>query len=203
MYSKLVGFGADGASMNSGNKNGVKALLKKNAPWLVYTWCVAHKLELALKDALNGTVFDDVDDMLTKLYSLYHKFPQKMHKLKQLHDLLNYEFEEGSVKPKHASGTRWIAFKLSALRIVLDKYGVYMQHLENLSSDKEVTDCQKLKGYLRKWKSSCLLLYVALFIDVLNPAAILSKAFQDDPIDSVGAMHKCITLSNPSNPLTS
>ena len=31
-----------------------------------------------------------------------------MHELKELHDLLNYEFEEGSVKPKCASGTRWI-----------------------------------------------------------------------------------------------
>ncbi len=77
LYSKLVGFGADGASVNSGNKNGVKALLEKKAPWLVYTWCVAHKLELALKDALSGTVVDNVDDMLTKLYSLYHKSPKK------------------------------------------------------------------------------------------------------------------------------
>ena len=34
-----------------------------------------------------------------------------------------------------------------------------------------------------------LLLYIALFIDVLNPAAILSKAFQEDSIDTVGAVH--------------
>ena len=191
LYSKLVGFGADGASVNSGNKNGVKALLEKNAPWLVYTWCVAHKLELALKDALSGTVFDNVDDMLTKLYSLYHKSPKKLHELKQLHDLLDFDFEEGAMKPKRASGTRWIEFKLSALRIVLDKYGVYMQHLENLSADKEIrgTDRQKILGYLRKWKSSHMLLNVALFIDVLQPAVILSKAFQDNVIDSVETIY--------------
>jgi hypothetical protein len=35
LYSKLVGFGADGASVNSGNKNGVKALLEKNSPYLL------------------------------------------------------------------------------------------------------------------------------------------------------------------------
>ena len=152
LYSKLVGFGADGASVNSGNKNGVKALLEKNAPWLVYTWCVAHKLEVALKDALNGTIFNNVDDVLTKLYSLYHKSPKRMHELKQLHDLLDLDFEECAVKPKRASGTRWIEFKLSALRIVLDKYGVYIPHLENLSSDKDLADAdrQKIKGYLRK-----------------------------------------------------
>ena len=34
-----------------------------------------------------------------------------------------------------------------------------------------------------------MLLNVALFIDVLSPAAILSKAFQDNVIDSVGTIH--------------
>ena len=83
----------------------MKALLEKNAPWLVYMWCVAHKLELTLKDTLSGTVFDNVDDMLMKLYSLYHKSPKKMHELKQLRDLLDFHSEEGAVKPKRASGT--------------------------------------------------------------------------------------------------
>ena len=30
-------------------------------------WCLAHRQELAIKDALKGTVFDLVDDMLTRL----------------------------------------------------------------------------------------------------------------------------------------
>jgi hypothetical protein len=34
-----------------------------------------------------------------------------------------------------------------------------------------------------------MLLYIAFFIDVLNPAKMLSKAFQEDGIDSVGAVH--------------
>ena len=127
LYSKLIGFGADGASVNTGNKNGVKALLEEKAPWLIYTWCVAHKLELALKDALSETIFQKVDNMLLRLYYLYHKSPKKLQELKLLHDLIKdtFDFEEGSLKPKRACGTRWIAFKLSALRLVLDKYGVY------------------------------------------------------------------------------
>ena len=191
LYSKLIGFGADGASVNSGNKNGVKALLEEKAPWLIYTWCVAHKLELALKDALSETIFQKVDNMLLRLYYLYHKSPKKLQELKLLHDLIKdtFDFEEGSLKPKRACGTRWIAFKLSALRLVLDKYGVYMQHLEHLTNDTNVKDREKIRGYLREWKSSHMLLYVTLFIDVLNPAAILSKAFQEDGIDGVGAVH--------------
>jgi hypothetical protein len=207
LYSKLVGFGADGASVNSGNKNGVKALLEERAPWLVYTWCIAHKLELALKDALDGTAFEKVDEMLNKLYSIYNKSPKKLHELKVLHDVLkqSFDFEEGSLKPKRSSGTRWISFKLSALRLVLDKYGVYMQHLENLIADDSTNskDREKIRGYLRRWKSSQMLLNIALFIDVLNPAAILSKAFQEDGIDSVGAVHNLKRSEQELNKLIS
>ena len=35
-YSKLIRFGADGASVNSGNKNGVKALLECNSQVRTY-----------------------------------------------------------------------------------------------------------------------------------------------------------------------
>ena len=189
----LIGFGADGASVNSGNKNGVKALLEKSTPWLVYTWCIAHKLELALKDGLNGTAFQKVDEMLNKLYSLYSKSPKKLHELKVLHDVLkdSFDFEEGSLKLKRSSRTRWISFKLSALRLVFDKYGVYMQYLENLIADDTTNsnDREKIRGYLHRWKSSEMLLYIALFIDILNPAAILSKTFQKDGMDSVEAVH--------------
>ena len=62
-YEKLVGFGADGASVNRGNKQSVKAILKEENPWLTFGWCVAHHLELAQKDSLKGTAFDDIDDI--------------------------------------------------------------------------------------------------------------------------------------------
>ena len=108
LYSNLIGFGADGASVNSGNKNVVRALLEQSAPWLVYTWCIAVKLEPALKDGLNGTAFQKVDEMLNKLYFLHNKSPKKLHELIVLRDVLkdSFDFEEGSLKPKRSSGTR-------------------------------------------------------------------------------------------------
>jgi hypothetical protein len=48
-----------------------------------------------------------------------------------------------------------------------------------------------------------LLLYIALFIDVLNPAAILSKAFQEDSIDTVGAVHNLKRSEQELNKLIS
>ena len=57
-FNKLIGFTSDGASVNRGQRNSVKVILRENAPWLVFIWCVAHRLELAIADALSGTDFD-------------------------------------------------------------------------------------------------------------------------------------------------
>ena len=36
-------------------------------------WCLAHRLELAIKDAMKVSYFDMVDEMLLRLYLLYEK----------------------------------------------------------------------------------------------------------------------------------
>ena len=61
---KLSAFGADGATVNRGRKGGVIAILQKDIPWLIYVWCVTHRLEVSLKDSLEGSCFTEVDDML-------------------------------------------------------------------------------------------------------------------------------------------
>ena len=38
--SKLIGFGADGASVNRGDKEGVIALLRESMPWIIFNWCI-------------------------------------------------------------------------------------------------------------------------------------------------------------------
>ena len=90
----------------TGDKDGVIGLLKSTLPWVIYIWCVAHRLELSLKDALKGTVFDDVDDVLLRLYYLYENSPKKLRQLRDLHRIYDesFEFEEGGVRPKSACG---------------------------------------------------------------------------------------------------
>ena len=59
--------------------------------------------------------------------------------------------------------------------------------METLSSDKTLksSDQAKLKGYLRKWKSGKLFVYACFFLDLLQPAAVLSQAFQAEDVDAV------------------
>ena len=50
---------------------------------------MSHRLELALKDALQKTVFKEVDKMLLNLYLLYQKAPKKLRQLKELAQFSN------------------------------------------------------------------------------------------------------------------
>ena len=121
---KLVGFGADGASVNRGDKEGVKAILKRENPWLNFGWCVAHRLELALKDALKGTSFDEVDNVILRLHYLYKKSPKKLRQLKELVEIYEEEeFEYAGYRPKKASGVQRCFVLLSELKITTDHHG--------------------------------------------------------------------------------
>lgn len=116
----------DRCNTNCGEKGGVIAM--QDFPWFVFVWCVAHRLELALKDSLNGTYFKEVDECLLRLYYQYEKSPKKMRGLEELYSSYKQclEFVEGSLKPKRASGTRWILHKVCALKFLVDTFAIYI-----------------------------------------------------------------------------
>ena len=61
----------DGTSVNRGEHNGLGTkICEEYAPWLTVIHCFNHRLELAIKDALKGTFFDEIDTMLLKLHYL-------------------------------------------------------------------------------------------------------------------------------------
>ncbi len=76
----MIGLGCDGASVNMG-KRALKGLLTKDKPWAVVVWCLAHRLELAIKDAFSKTFFDTINDMLLRIYYIYSKAPRKCRDL--------------------------------------------------------------------------------------------------------------------------
>ncbi|CAI5460812.1 unnamed protein product [Closterium sp. Yama58-4] len=68
---KLVAVSTDGASVMTGKKNGVVALLRKRCPWLVAVHCVAHREALAAKDAAKSfKEFNVIDQMIRQTAEL-------------------------------------------------------------------------------------------------------------------------------------
>ena len=188
---KLVGVGTDGASANIA-AHGLKGLVERRLPWVFWMWCMAHRLELSVKDALKGTAFDAIDEFLLRLYYLYEKSPKKCRELEDLiADLREcLSFDDAGVKPVRSSGSRWVSHKLNAMKRVISKFGAYTNHIAALSEDGSVksSDRARLKGYYSKWIEAKYLLGCALFVDLLTPCAIFSKCMQSDEVDILGAL---------------
>ena len=104
--AKLVGIGTDGASSNTANA-GLKGILGSKVSWLFWIWCLAHRLELAIKNALVGTSFNLIDELLLKLYYIYENSPKKCHELADIAEDLKqfFEFDDAGHK---ACESKWV-----------------------------------------------------------------------------------------------
>lgn len=70
---KVVGFGADGASVNLGQKGGVVAKLKQHVPYLLEVHCFPHRLELALLNIQRDCkLASKVYDIMHLVWKTYH-----------------------------------------------------------------------------------------------------------------------------------
>ena len=150
----LVGGSSDGASVNVSQHNSLRAQLLESVPWIFWSWCYAHCLELSSKDSLKSQLFKNIDEMLLRLYYLYKKSSKKVRELKGIvNDLKEaYDFNEGGCIPVRSQGSLWIAHKRRALQKVIDQYGAYIAHLTSLCQDKSVRseDWARLQGYVQK-----------------------------------------------------
>ena len=99
----------------------MKSLIQHENPWITFGWCIAHRLELALKDSLKGTDFDNIDDLILKMYYLYRCSPKKLPQLKEFVEIYSdsFEFLDGGVKPKKTSGRDGLLIRCERLILSL------------------------------------------------------------------------------------
>ena len=168
---------------------------------------LAHRLELAIKDALTHTSFDLIDEMLLRLYYIYEKSPKKCRQLEEIIVDLQQclTFDDKGIRPVRASGSRWVTHKLNAMKRVLSKYGAYTNHLTALSEDSSIksSDQAKLRGYCRKWVDAKYLLGCAFYEDLLTPCSIFSKVMQSDDLDVLAAFMSLLKTVKEVNNLSS
>ena len=185
----LVGGGTDGASVNVAQQNGMRGIMQRTHPWLMWAWCYAHRLELACKNALSSKLFKDIEEMLLRLYFLYEKSPKKTRELQEIVDDLKevYELPKGGNNPVRSQGSRWINHKRKALQRVVDRYGVYITHLTTLVEERSLRaeDKARLKAYLKRWMQYRIILGCAMYIDILKAPSLLSLSLQGCELDTV------------------
>ena len=196
----VVGGGTDGASVNIGHHKSLKEEVQKRLPWAFWSWCYAHRLELATKDALLSGLFKGIEEMLLRVYCLYEKSPKKARELVSIVNELKevFMFPRGGNMPIRSQGSRWISHKRSALQRIVDRYGAYMSHLVTLSEDASLKgpDRARVSGYLKKWSDAKIIIGCAMYIEVLKPPSILSLSLQGSDVDIVFAMKQILKTTD-------
>ena len=163
--------------MNSGKDSGIIAKLQEENSWILFVWCFSHRLELALKDALEAFT-KPVNESLIYLYYLYHKSSKKLRELKLLFKDIKTDFEMygDGVEPVKSTGTRWIDHRIRAMGRMIDKFGLYTRHLKAfISREKNSKNKATVKGKLDKLLDAEVILRSAFLKDVLAPAKMFSQ----------------------------
>ena len=144
---KLLAFGADGASVNLGKKNGLAALFRKEVPYLVDFHCLPHRLELALIELQKSCKsVDTVYNVLHLIWKTYHYSPKSVRELKSIAD----ELQTNILKPTQVKGTRWLPHVSRALKVFIGRtsasasacgqYAAVLMHMEDLSVNSKNAD---------------------------------------------------------------
>ena len=96
----------------SGKKDGVHAKICRQQPGCLYLWCIAHRLELAVLDAVKHddylSEFEDISNNIFLMYSLFPKLQQELKVSGEQVDKIMKEF--GRLK-----WVRWLASRFRAI----------------------------------------------------------------------------------------
>lgn len=96
--TKLIGFGADGASVNLSKNAGAAAKLKEDTPWLIDIHCLPHRLELALLELqICCASVEKIYEVLHLIWKTYHFNPKSTRELKAVANTMGI-------------GTRWLPY---------------------------------------------------------------------------------------------
>ncbi|XP_023698486.2 zinc finger protein 862-like isoform X1 [Paramormyrops kingsleyae] len=150
--------------------------------------CLAHRLELSLADAFSDTYFkSEIDEFMMNLFYFFKRSTKRFKQFKDLSKVLGQDV----LKPTRAHGTRWIDHRLKAANALDRNYDTLVSLFEDFASEerrkkkaggKDITPAEKakMKGYLKLLKSEKFVLCLALYRDILDDLAHLSKWLQDD-----------------------
>ena len=124
---------------------------------------------------------NQINKCLTILFYLYKNSSKKLREVREMYAIVcdMFEFESKQVKPHKASGTRWVDHHMKIMSNFADKFGLYLAHFENIIADTtKRTDKATLEGKRREMCQADVLLFSALFMDILEPVRVLSLTTQ-------------------------
>ena len=101
------------------------------------------------------------------------------------------------VRPLKSSGTRWIDHKIGAMGRLIEKVGLYTQHLQNaIATSGSAKDKSTSDSKFKKLIDAKVLLRSALFKDILADAKVFSLLTQKHNIDIIKIVESVESTKN-------
>lgn len=122
----------DGASNMSGANNGVQALVKRENAKALYVHCLAHSLNLSLKDITNSCVLiRNAMDFIFTLVQLIRFSPKRLSLFDSLRKNITVSTGENTPSLRMVCPTRWTV-RHTSISSILQNYGVLLTALEEI-----------------------------------------------------------------------
>ena len=132
LFNRCRGQAYDGASNMSGINNGVQALFKAEAKQALYVHCLAHSLNLSLKDVTNTCeVIRDVLNFIYELTQLIKMSPKRLTLFDSLRKEVSINTGELTPHLRMLCPTRWTV-RHASIASILRNYGVIQSALEEI-----------------------------------------------------------------------
>ena len=174
---KVIGFGADGASVNMGCRGGIVAILRVEIPHLVEVHCVAHRLELSVLDACKEVSYVQIFEKIVKGVLKFYSHSSKRNR--ELHEIAD-TLEAATLKYGSWNPIRWIACKTRTLVAVDKNWHSTVTHLEHTATSSTGDDGSKAKGLLKALTTLKFVRFLAFMLDFTASLSKLSVAYQSD-----------------------
>ncbi|XP_060788818.1 E3 SUMO-protein ligase KIAA1586-like [Neoarius graeffei] len=201
LRTHLICIATDGAAVLTGKSSGLVVRLKEKFPKVQSVHCLAHRLELAVKDALKevgGT--NQFEIFISKLDSLYNQSTRNAKLLREAAAELDTEI----VKIGQIFTIRWVASSFRTVKAVWKDFPALALHFKTSSEDTSRTDVerQKYKGLLKHLINSGFVEDLAVMKDILRELQSLSLKLQKREIslvDSSLAIQQTINVLTAMN----
>ncbi|KAL5016780.1 hypothetical protein ScPMuIL_006369 [Solemya velum] len=173
---KVMSLGSDGASVMTGKKNGVAAIMRRSNPHMVNVHCVAHRLALCTSQAAADIpLLQKHQQTLTDLFYYFKGSSKRESRLHEIQAIL----DDPCLTIKEIHSVRWLSYfnALTTVFRTMDSLFTYLQEQHSSGKDPKAT------GLKKKMATDTFIGSTYMLMDAMGPVTILSQFLQTKNID--------------------
>lgn len=172
---RVVGLGVDGASVMSGEINGMAAIIKIDSKGCIHVHCIAHRFQLAVSQAAEGweQLNEGIEDLLSRLHTYFGSNPVRNESLRAWQE----KMQEPHRNVLRHVPTRW----LSRRQVVNNLMSIITSVINCLAEQQKKKDkaARQLYEDLTIFSTLALLFHLN---DILDELHTVAKFFQRSDI---------------------